>query len=129
MKPETMITAQRNVVHLKQLQRASRDLTVIAIDQEQRRYLVGSAHNSEHQYQVTLDADTATGQCTCPWAQHGGINCKHVLAALREHHAGQGALSFWKTPSDARRQHRHTLEGDGLYVTLRPSQRERRWQR
>lgn len=53
-------------------------------------------------------------------AQHGGINCKHVLAALQARYAAQGRLSFWRSPGAARRQHRRLLTGDQLYITLRP---------
>lgn len=112
-------TLPRSVVNIKQIQKASRKLDVIPVDPAAGRYMVGSASRGGLYYDVTVDADSPTGQCSCLWAQHGGVNCKHVLAALRVHHAGRGALSFWRTSSDARRQHRRTLEGESLFVTVR----------
>ncbi|GAB4201938.1 MAG: hypothetical protein OHK0022_24510 [Roseiflexaceae bacterium] len=113
----------RNVVRVKQIQGASRSLHVIPLEPEHGEYLVESASRPGQVYHVTLDQERLGGRCTCPWAEHGGINCKHVLAALREHHASSGTLSFWPSPTAARRQHRRTLEGDGLYVTVRPKSR------
>ncbi|HEU4322564.1 MAG TPA: SWIM zinc finger family protein [Roseiflexaceae bacterium] len=110
----------RNVVRVKQLQGASRSLNVIPLEPERGEYLVESASQPGQVYHVTLDQERLGGRCTCPWAEHGGINCKHVLAALREHHAASGELSFWPSSAAARRQHRRTLAGDGLYVTVRP---------
>ena len=113
----------RSVVHIKKLQGSSRHLTVVPIDASSGRYVVESASDPGVFYEVTVDADRLTGHCTCPWAQYGGINCKHVLAALRQRYASSGALSFWLTRSDARRQHRHLVAGPSLYATLRPRRR------
>jgi SWIM zinc finger len=114
----------RNVVKLKQLQRASRRLHVIPEDADKGIYTVQSATNPQRFYQVTIDPATLTGQCTCAWARNGGINCKHVLAVLQTHYAGQGSLSFWKDRRDARRQHRRTLGGKRLFATVRPDRRD-----
>jgi hypothetical protein len=113
----------RNVVRVKDLQYASRKLDVIPRDPTKGQYLVTSASHPGQLYEVTLHQDGLEGTCTCPWAQHGGVNCKHVLAALRAHYAPQGAISFWRTNSDARRQHRRLVTGDTLYATLRPRRR------
>lgn len=110
----------RSIVHIKKLQRASRHLDVIPYDPERGIYVVESATRPGKYYEVVLDRAAPAGQCTCPWAQHGGVNCKHVLAALRLHYASQGTISFWRTHTDARRQHRRLLQGNGIYVTLRP---------
>ncbi len=109
----------RNVVHIKALQEASRHLQVIARDAAHGRYLVESARDSGQHYEVALHSGELAGHCTCRWAQHGGINCKHVLAALRVAYAGQGTLSFWPTQDAARRQHRQVLPGERLFATLR----------
>lgn len=110
---------KRNVTRLKDLQQASRHLEVVPVDEHAGVYLVESAsHHGEH-YQVTISGDTLDGSCTCPWAQHGGINCKHVLAVLRAHYAEQGHLAFWHSQGDAKRQHRHVIAGPHLYATLR----------
>ncbi len=110
----------RSVVHVKKLQQASRRLEVIPHDPEHGVYLVTSAIRPDVYYEVVLDPDRPAGRCTCPWAQYGGINCKHVLAALQTRYAAQGRLSFWRSPNAARRQHRRLLIGDQLYITLRP---------
>jgi hypothetical protein len=107
------------VVRLKDLQRASRRLEVIPIDEEAGIYLVSSASQPGQHYRVTIDAETLAGQCSCPWAQHGGINCKHVLAVLRMHYAETGALSFWPSRQEASRQHRQIIDGEQLFATLR----------
>jgi hypothetical protein len=116
----------RNIVHIKKLQQASRGLMVIPRDPERGRYLVESASQSGRHYEVAVQPGHLSGHCTCPWAQHGGINCKHVLAALREQYAPWGTIAFWPTRDDARRQHRRILPGERLYATLRPRQRRRR---
>lgn len=110
--------APRSVVNIKRLQSASRRLMVIPLDPERDTFVVESATHPGATYEVTL-VDSLTGRCTCPWGQHGGVNCKHVLAALRARYAPQGALSFWPSRSDARRQHRQIVEGRWLYGTLR----------
>lgn len=113
----------RNVVHIKRLQGASRGLDVIPVDPELGRYLVESAGRNGTYYEVTLDADGLGGRCSCPWAQHGGVNCKHVLAALRVHYATEGMLSFWRTRGEAQRQHRRLVAGQQIYGTLRRRRR------
>jgi hypothetical protein len=113
----------RNVVQIKKLEDSSRRLMVIPRDPDHRRYLVESASHSDRYYEVALQREGLSGHCTCLWSQYGGINCKHVLAALRAEYESQGALSFWPTRDDARRQHRHILPGERLYATLRPRRR------
>ena len=120
MQPLISVVPPRNTVHIKRLQAASRRLSAIPRDPERRRYLVESASRSGRYYDVALQPDGLSGHCTCQWAQHGGINCKHVLAALRAEYAGRGELSFWPSRDAARRQHRRVLPGEQLYATLRP---------
>src|SRR5947209_2204459 len=52
---------------------------------------------------VTFDAnDTINARCTCNWAQHGGIACCHVMAALTRLAAmKKRSLSFWLTREEA----------------------------
>ena len=116
----TLTLEPRNIRQIKKLQQASRRLLVIPRDPERGRYLVKSAGGSEQYYQVAVQPDTLSGHCTCPWSQYGGINCKHVLAALQAKYEPWGALSFWTTREDAKRQHRQMLPGERLYATLRP---------
>ncbi|MFO7169498.1 MAG: SWIM zinc finger family protein [Chloroflexota bacterium] len=115
----------RTTVRVKTLQRASRRLEVVPRDPQRGQYLVASASQPGVFYSVDLDSRALAGRCTCPWAQHGGVNCKHVLAALRYHYTGLGGLSFWRTLADARRQHRRTVKGEGIYATVRPRARRR----
>lgn len=110
---------RRNVVRLKALQRESRGLDVIPLTGADERYHVASASAPGRYYEVAIDPARLTGTCTCPWGEHGGENCKHVLAVLRARYAAEGRLSFWKRRQDARRQHRTVLEGDSLFATLR----------
>jgi uncharacterized Zn finger protein len=112
----------RSTVHVKALQGASRRLEVVARDAERGQYLVASASQPGVFYRVDLVLGEMTGSCSCPWGQHGGLNCKHVLAALREHYLDEGQLSFWRTRDDALRQHRRMLGGQGIVATLRPRQ-------
>ena len=121
--PNAFPLTVRNTVHIKKLQDASRRLLVIPRDPDHGRYLVESAKQSGHFYEVALQRDGLSGHCTCLWAQHGGVNCKHVLAALRAEYEARGSLSFWPTRDAAQRQHRRVLPGERLYATLRPRRR------
>ncbi len=96
----------RNVVRLKALQRASRRLDVVRVSDRAERYIVSSASQPGRFYNVQIDPEALTGQCTCQWAQYGGVNCKHAPAVLRACFAARGALSFWDSPEAAQRQHR-----------------------
>jgi SWIM zinc finger len=115
-------TTPRTTVRVKALQRASRSLEVVPRDAAKGQYLVSSASQPGVFFAVDLDLGSLSGRCTCAWGQHGGANCKHVMAALRARHAG-GQLSFWRTLSDARRQHRRTVPGQGIFATVRPRRR------
>ena len=124
---DTITNPARSTVRVKQLQAASRRLMVIPRDPERGRYLVTSSRDPSRAYEVALQRGELAGHCTCLWAQYGGINCKHVLAALREHYAPVGRLSFWPSRDAAERQHRHILPGERLYATLRPRGRRREY--
>ena len=110
---------RRIPVRVKALQGASRKLDVIPVAPREGHYHVGSASQPGMYYAVRLNEDGLGGTCTCPWGQHGGENCKHVLAALRVHFAGEGQLSFWNSLPEAQRQHRRLVRGNRLYGTLR----------
>jgi uncharacterized Zn finger protein len=68
---------------------------------------------------------TISARCTCQWAQHGGMGCTHVIAALSKLAARKKrALSFWLTPEEAHRQKQHLLRlSDGrtenIWITSR----------
>src|SRR3954451_25137527 len=123
----TIATPARNTVRVKQLQAASRRLMVIPRDPERGRYLVASAAHPSRASEVSLQRGELAGHCTCLWAQYGVINCKHVMAALRERYAPVGRLSFWPSRDAAERQHRHILPGERLYATLRPRGQRRQY--
>lgn len=110
---------RRGVVRLKALQRASRSLDVIPLTSADERYHVASGTTPGRYYEVTIDPATLEARCSCPWAEYGGVNCKHVLAVLRARYASEGSLSFWQRRQDARRQHRKLIEADGLFATVR----------
>lgn len=110
---------KRNVVRLKALQRESRRLDVIPLTGAAERYHVSSGSTPGRYYEVTIDPATLEGRCSCAWGEHGGVNCKHVLAVLRARYAAEGSLSFWQRRQDARRQHRTVIEGEGLFATVR----------
>jgi SWIM zinc finger len=114
---------ERSVVRIKHIQRASRTLNVIPEDPEHGRYMVQSVSVPERYYNVRIDPETLTGQCTCPWGSYGGINCKHVLAVLRTHYTAKGCLSFWRSRHDAYRQHRPVIDGNHMFATIRPHRR------
>jgi uncharacterized Zn finger protein len=113
------IQQKRNVVRLKALQRASRGLDVIPLTTDDERYHVSSGTTPGRYYEVRINPATLEGTCTCAWAEHGGVNCKHVLAVLRARYAAEGQLSFWRQRQDARRQHRTVIEGENIYATVR----------
>lgn len=119
---DTKTGSPRTVVRVKALQRASRALEVVPRDPARGQYLVASASQPGVFYAVDLAPSALSGRCTCAWGQHGGVNCKHIMAALRVHHSS-GQLSFWRTLTDARRQHRRTVTGDGIFATVRPKPR------
>ena len=114
-----LLTLPRSPVRVKALQDASRRLDVVPVEPERGHYFVTSAAKNGVYYEVTLSEDGLGGSCTCPWGQHGGENCKHVLAALRVHYAHEGQLSFWPSLDAAQRQHRRLVRGERLYGTLR----------
>jgi uncharacterized Zn finger protein len=116
---DTSIQPRRNVVRLKALQRESRHLDVVPLTTDETRYHVSSGSTPGRYYEVRINPATLEGSCSCPWAAHGGVNCKHVLAVLRAHYAPQGQLSFWQRRQDARRQHRPVIEGAELFATVR----------
>lgn len=114
--------------NIKQLQDKSRNLRARRVDNH--TYVVQSTTSpfASHVVTVTFDDDghTIHARCTCPWAEHNGIACSHVLAAL-EYMASlkQRTLSFWIDAEEARRQKRRMFhlagsnEQDGIWITSR----------
>jgi uncharacterized Zn finger protein len=93
--------------------------------------IVGSSSNAVFNHIVTvkfLPDGTIHSRCTCPWAEHGGIACSHVMATLSKlAEEKQRVLSFWPTREDAERQ-KHTVfrlvnnaTAEGIWITSRPA--------
>jgi uncharacterized Zn finger protein len=118
--------------HLKDLHTKSKTLDVRLIKPprhgEPYRAIVASGSALGHLVTIWFEPEgTIAATCTCPWAEHGGIGCKHVMAALsRLAELKQSTLSFWLTQEDARRQKRRVFRlvaapaaADGLWITSR----------
>jgi hypothetical protein len=112
---------------IKKLQKRSRTMQVRRVSPS--TLVVFSRSNPQLLHTVTVQWDREQGgiraRCTCPWAQHGGAACSHVLAALNLIASEQKrAISFWLNAEDARRQRHRVLTlkaGDGdVYITSRP---------
>lgn len=106
---------------LKELREKSKRLSVRLIWPARRgdpyTAIVGSRSNSVFNHFVTvrfLSDGTVRARCTCPWAEHGGIGCTHVIAALSRLAAEKHrVLSFWPTFEEASRQKRSVFKLDG----------------
>lgn len=115
---------------IKKLQRLARNLTVKQLSPTVLLVHSKSSPHGHHIVTVERQADnTLRARCSCPWAQHGGYGCSHVMAALAYlAEARQRSVSFWSTKDDAERQRNRILHlaGDlrdddsGLWITTRP---------
>jgi hypothetical protein len=112
-------------INLKKLQAAARKLMVRRVARD--TFVVASRTRPTLQHVVTIGfgRDQAIhARCTCPWAEHGGIGCQHVMAVLHTL-AGRKRkrLSFWGTLPEAQRQRQRVLrlagDGEELYITSR----------
>ncbi len=119
-------------VHIKELQAKSRRLMVRVIDPQYVGdpyvVIVASRSNPVFNQVVTVkfeDDGRIRARCTCPWAEHGGIACCHVIAALSKLAARKSrSLSFWLTPEEARRQKQIAFQlnssvGESVWITSR----------
>lgn len=112
-------------VNVKELQRESRQLTVQPAGRN--RLVVSSASDNTKAHTVTYgfapDGRTVYARCSCPWGQHHGVGCSHIMAALRylAHSKGR-TLSFWKSIDDAERQNHRVF-----YLTSRQSPKHGLW--
>jgi uncharacterized Zn finger protein len=132
---EMRVNKQMKPRYLRHLKQKGKQLPVrlIAPDDHHQTWtaIVASSSNAVFNYFVTITFqpdDTIVARCTCPWAEHGGIACSHVLAALtklakRKHHT----LSFWSTRAEAVRQ-KHVLSSlvskppdEQIWITSRPT--------
>ena len=112
--------------NIKDLQANSRHLRPRLVDAD--TVIVESASDPESNHTVTIQFKPdgiVHARCTCPWAEHHGVACSHVMAAL-EYLASlkNRTLSFWTDPEQAHRQKRRVfyLEGEnrqGIWITSR----------
>jgi hypothetical protein len=101
---------------LKALQAKSRKLVVRVVRyiDEDNSFIVVVGSNSVSVLNriVTVRFNrngTIHARCTCAWAEHGGVACSHVIAALSKLAARKHrALRFWSSPEEAQRQ-KHTV--------------------
>lgn len=120
---------------IKNLQTRSKKLMVRVIDPVEAHdpfiVIVGSSSNSNFNRIVTIKFEPdgrISARCTCKWAEHGGVGCSHVLAALnRLATRKKRILSFWLTVEEAQRQKQRVfqLSANGgqekLWITSRHS--------
>lgn len=114
--------------HIKQLQNRSRNLHARQVG---RQTIMVDSTDAPGRHAVTIRYHPENGEitayCTCNWANHNGVACSHVMAALAMIASKKGrALSYWLTEDEARRQRhkrfRLTRGGDteGVWITSRP---------
>ncbi|MBX3065493.1 MAG: SWIM zinc finger family protein [Anaerolineae bacterium] len=116
---------------LKSLQSKSKQLEVRMIYPERQgepfRAVVESNEPLSHTVTIRFHPDGGIEtECTCAWAQHGGVGCSHVMAVLNRLAARKhSSLSFWATPEEARKQKRRVFKltrargRESLWVTSR----------
>lgn len=115
---------------IKKLQARSKGLRARLI--APNTVVVSSRSNPYAQHIVTLESrpgGAIKARCTCPWSQHGGHGCSHVMAALNYLAARRRrAISYWPTLSEAKRQKHRILRlegisgsGDDIFITSRPA--------
>ena len=115
--------------HIKKLQAQSKKLTAKRVSTNLFRVESASHPDEVQTVQLRVDEGGAiVADCSCEWAQHHGVACSHVLAALEFLAERKGrTLSFWLNPEDAERQNRRTLflaadpknAEDGVWITSR----------
>ena len=94
--------------------------------------IVGSRSNAALNRVVTvrfLPDGTIHARCTCQWAEHGGIACSHVIAALNKlAERKQRRLSYWLTHEEAHRQKKALFQltgeqsSDFVWITSRSAE-------
>lgn len=118
---------------LKALREKSKRLSVRLIRPKWRgdpfMAIVGSSSNAVFNHFVTVQFQRdgmIQARCTCPWAEHGGVACCHVIGTLsklaEEKHS---VLSFWSSYQDAVRQKRSVfhlvgnMTDEAIWITSR----------
>lgn len=114
---------------IKALQAESRRLQTRRIGTDCIAVSSASEPGKEYHVQIRYGDGVIHARCDCPWGQHGGIACSHVMAALESLAQDKSRrLSFWLSEEDADRQNRRTLfltnggHGDddsGVWITSR----------
>lgn len=113
--------------NLRELRERSKQLKTTVLNGH--TVIVSSDSNPVANHIVTLKyaADDAiiSARCTCTWAQHGGVACSHVIAALERLAEFKGRkLSFWNSREEAERQKKRTFrisgrKNEGVWITSR----------
>lgn len=112
--------------NIKQLQSQSKKLRVWRVNKH--TFAVESKTYNSALHLVTVQFErggVVHARCTCPWAQHSGVACSHVMAALDFLANQKGrTLSFWTSAEDAQRQKQRVfqLAGNrqgGVWITSR----------
>src|SRR5271165_2877769 len=120
-------------IQLKTLQAQSKRLQAQLIKPQKAGesfvVVVGSRSNAVLNRVVTvrfLRDGTVHARCTCEWAEHGGIACSHVIAALNKlAERKQRRLSYWLTREEAHRQKKALFQltgerpADYIWITSR----------
>lgn len=118
---------------LKEIREKSKRLSVRLLRPARRgdpfTAIVGSSSTATFNHFVTvkfLRDGTIEARCTCPWAEHGGMACCHVMATLSKlAEIKQRVLSFWPTQEEAARQKRsvfylaNTASQEKIWITSR----------
>jgi SWIM zinc finger len=114
--------------NIKHLQAQSRDMELRRINR--LTYGVKSLSDPKTEYRVRVqfrsDRDVVVN-CNCPWAQHHGVACSHVMATLEYLASLKGrTLSFWLTNEEAERQKHRVFylqsednRHEGVWITSR----------
>lgn len=115
--------------NIKELQNQSKKLRVYRL--QKQLYAVSSGSDQEQAYLVRVAFDKAGkifANCTCPWSQHHGVACSHVIATLAHLAAKKRRrLSFWLTAEEAQRQKQRRFyltqtkrsNAKGIWITSR----------
>lgn len=112
--------------NLRDLRERSKHLTATILNAH--TVIVSSDSNAVANHLVTLKYNAGaiiSARCTCPWAQHGGVACSHVIAALERLAEYKGRkLSFWHSRAEAERQKKRTFrisgrQNEDVWITSR----------
>lgn len=113
--------------NIKSLQSRSRQLHARFKDKNTILVESASEDDASHEVKVYFEPDGVVhARCNCEWAQHSGVACTHVMAALEFLAAYKNRrLSFWGNEDEARRQKHRVFflkgntDNSGVWITSR----------